>query len=86
MDLAEWMEKKNISDMDISDMVGCKKQIVKLWREKINSPRLLHAIKLRELTKNKVSLTDLLSKEDKVKHDQENQNKWLWMPAYYMPN
>jgi len=64
MKLSDYVDRKNLKAIDIAYDLKVSEAIVKRWLKNDFSPRLVHAIKLNELTKGKVKFKDMLSWND----------------------
>lgn len=68
MKLKEWIKRKGMRRNELADLVGARDWTVQLWIDNETSPSLLFALRVKNITKGKVKLEDLLS----FKH----QRKW----------
>lgn len=64
MSIAEWIRKKKLSLNEVADAVGVTYHIVRKWVRGENSPRLIHAIKLNEISKGRLKFKNMLCEED----------------------
>ena len=61
------MNKRKVDVYYVASEVGVSSTIVKKWCEGTTSPRLIHALRLKNLFGNALKLSDLLSKKDQKK-------------------
>ena len=61
MDLSEYLESRNISKKEFADMCGISPGAVSNYCAKKRIPNLSIAMRIKEVTKGKVSLHDLLT-------------------------
>lgn len=67
MDLKMYLESRNIENKEFADMVGISPGAVSNYKNGIRTPTLAIAIKIKDVTKGKVSIHDLLlKKEDEI--------------------
>lgn len=65
MTIAEFMAKKNLGIPEVATAIGVSESIVRLWEMGATSPRLVHAIRLNQFSKNKIKFTEMLNNKDK---------------------
>lgn len=64
MKIKDFIEKRGYTKEEIAATIGVSTQNVKLWMEGKNSPRLVHALRLRKLSNNKLKFEDMLCEKD----------------------
>jgi DNA-binding transcriptional regulator YiaG len=65
MTIAEFMIKKNITIEEFASAINVSKSIVRLWENEASSPRLIHALRIRNFSENKIKLEDMLNRKEK---------------------
>lgn len=65
MTIAEFMIKKNITIEEFASAINVSKSIVRLWENEASSPRLIHALRIRNYSGNKIKLEDMLNRKEK---------------------
>lgn len=64
MTVEDFIANKGYSHDEFAKLLNVSVSIVKLWEYKVTSPRLIHALKIRDISKNKVKLEEMLSMKD----------------------
>jgi DNA-binding transcriptional regulator YiaG len=65
MTISDFMQKKNIGIQELASTIGVSESIVRLWEMGAASPRLKHAIRLNQFSKNKIKFIEMLNNKDK---------------------
>jgi transcriptional regulator with XRE-family HTH domain len=70
MDIDEFVWMNRMSQRELADIIGIKKELISRYKCGYQSPSLLTALKLAYSTKGKVSFEEMLSKVDKQKWEE----------------
>jgi len=63
MQLKEYLDSRNLSFAEFAELIGVSKSCISHYVNKKRNPSLYTALRIREVTKGKVSLEDLLEEK-----------------------
>jgi len=69
MTLLEYVQTKKINHNDLATAIGVTRPNVRLWVMRVTTPGLYHALRIKDYTKGKVLLHELLSLVDGDRYD-----------------
>lgn len=61
MKLIDWMQRKGLQRNEVADLIGSRSWTVQNWISERTSPSLLFAIRIKNITKGRVSFEEMLS-------------------------